>query len=144
MSSCSSRKVKLPLSISPRICSRPWAMVAPSSGDRICCATSIAQWACEPVISSAYRRLSKSIEALMRRMIAAGPPAKRPPHIVLGRFLAPGPAPGRASGLAALGTVAVALLLAVTAAVAAGQDEFKAGEFIPLAPPQPAPEVAFT
>ena len=30
------------------------------------------------------------------------------------------------------------------AAVAAGQDEFKAGEFIPLAPPQPAPEVAFT
>jgi thiol-disulfide isomerase/thioredoxin len=43
-----------------------------------------------------------------------------------------------------LGTVAVALLLAVMAAVAAGQDEFKAGEFIPLAPPQPAPEVAFT
>src|SRR6266404_1122294 len=80
----------------------------------------------------------------MRRMIAAGPPAKRPPHIVLARGLAPGPAPGRASGLAALGTVAVALLLAVTAAVAAGQDEFKAGEFIPLAPPQPAPEVAFT
>jgi len=77
-------------------------------------------------------------------MIAAGPPAKRPPHIVLARGLAPGLAPGRASGLAALGTVAVALLLAVTAAVAAGQDEFKAGEFIPLAPPQPAPEVAFT
>jgi thiol-disulfide isomerase/thioredoxin len=43
-----------------------------------------------------------------------------------------------------LGTVAVALLLAVMAAVAAGQDEFKPGEFIPLAPPQPAPEVAFT
>jgi len=46
--------------------------------------------------------------------------------------------------LASLGTVAVALLLAVMAAVAAGQDEFKAGEFIPLAPLQPAPEVAFT
>jgi thiol-disulfide isomerase/thioredoxin len=72
----------------------------------------------------------------MRRMIAAGPPAKRPPHIVLAR--------GLASGLASLGTVAVALLLAVMAAVAAGQDEFKPGEFIPLAPLQPAPEVAFT
>jgi thiol-disulfide isomerase/thioredoxin len=46
--------------------------------------------------------------------------------------------------LAALGTVAVALLLAVMAAFAAGRDEFKAGEFIALAPPQPAPEVAFT
>ena len=46
--------------------------------------------------------------------------------------------------MASLGTVAVALLLAVMAAVAAGQDEFKAGEFIPLAPLQPAPEVAFT
>ena len=43
-----------------------------------------------------------------------------------------------------MGTVAVALLLAVTAAFAAGPDEFKAGEFIPLARRQPAPEVAFT
>jgi thiol-disulfide isomerase/thioredoxin len=30
------------------------------------------------------------------------------------------------------------------AAFAAGQDEFKPGEFIPLAAPQPAPEVGFT
>ena len=79
----------------------------------------------------------------MRRMIAAGPPAKRPPHIVLApglaRELIRGPARGLASGLVSLGTVAVALLLAVMAAVAAGQDEFKPGEFIPLAPPQPAP-----
>src|ERR1700730_12937901 len=83
----------------------------------------------------------------MRRMIAAGPPAKRPPHIVLAPGLALAPARGSvrglASGLASLGTVAVALLLAAMAALAAGQDEFKPGEFIPLAPPQPAPEVAF-
>ena len=79
----------------------------------------------------------------MRRMIAAGPPAKRPPHIVLIRRLALGLSPGLASGLASLGTVAVALLLPVMAA-AAGQDEFKPGEFSPLASPQPAPEVAFT
>jgi thiol-disulfide isomerase/thioredoxin len=46
--------------------------------------------------------------------------------------------------LASLGTVAVALLLAVAVAFAAGPAEFKAGEFIPLKPPQPAPEVAFT
>ena len=43
-----------------------------------------------------------------------------------------------------MGTVAVALLLAVTAAFAAGPDELKAGEFIPLERPQPASEVAFT
>src|SRR5438552_4268022 len=132
MSSCSSRKVKLPLSISPRICSRPSAMAAPSSGDRISCATSIAQWACEPAISSAYRRLSKSIESLMRRMIAAGPPAKRPPHIVLGRFFT------------SFGTVALAFLFAATAAIAAEPDTVKPGEFIPASPPQPAPEVSFT
>jgi thiol-disulfide isomerase/thioredoxin len=80
----------------------------------------------------------------MRRMIAAGPPAKRPPHILLAPRSAPGLARGLASGLASLGTVAVALLLAVMAAFAAGQDEFKAGEFIALASPQPAPAVSFT
>src|SRR5256885_1854209 len=80
----------------------------------------------------------------MRRMIAEGPAAKRPPHMVLARGSARGLARGLASGLASLGKVAVALLLAVAAAVAAGQDEFKPGEFIPLAAPQPAPEVAFT
>jgi thiol-disulfide isomerase/thioredoxin len=68
----------------------------------------------------------------MRRMIAAGPPAKRPPHIVLGRFLP------------SFGTVALAFLFAATAAVAAEPDTVKPGEFIPASPPQPAPEVSFT
>src|SRR5438445_493481 len=45
----------------------------------------------------------------MRRMIGAGPPAKRPPHIALARRVAS----GLAAGLASLGTVAVALLFAV-------------------------------
>src|SRR5437764_2156626 len=107
-------------------------MAAPSSGDRISWATSIAQWACEPAISSAYRRLSKSIEALMRRMIAAGPPAKRPPHIGLGRFFT------------SFGTVALAFLFAATTALAAELDTVKPGEFIPASPPQPAPEVSFS
>jgi thiol-disulfide isomerase/thioredoxin len=68
----------------------------------------------------------------MRRMIAAGPPAKRPPHIVLGRFFT------------SFGTVALAFLFAATAAVAAEPDTVKPGEFIPASPPQPAPEVSFT
>jgi thiol-disulfide isomerase/thioredoxin len=45
--------------------------------------------------------------------------------------------------LATLGTVALALLLALTAALAAEPD-VKPGEFIPATPPQPAPEVSFT
>src|SRR5438552_1723780 len=57
----------------------------------------------------------------MRRMIAAGPSAKRPPHRAFGPA-APGPAGSRSPGsdpggagclLASFGTVAVALLLAV-------------------------------
>jgi thiol-disulfide isomerase/thioredoxin len=81
----------------------------------------------------------------MRRMIAAGPSAKRPPHIALGAALGPGRSSPRASArfLATFGTVALALLLTVTAALAAEPD-VKPGEFIPASPPQPAPEVSFT
>src|SRR2546430_9765720 len=83
----------------------------------------------------------------MRRMIAAGPSAKRPPHRAFGPA-APGPAGSRSPGadpggsgrlLASFGTVAVALLLAVGAAPAAEPD-LKPGEFIAASPPQPAPE----
>src|SRR5437763_10439961 len=84
----------------------------------------------------------------MRRMIAAGLPAKRPPHITFAPGSKPGwkPGlmPGPASGLASFATVAAALLLTLATALAAGQDEFKPGEFIPAEPPQPAPEVSFT
>ena len=72
----------------------------------------------------------------MRRMIAAGPPAKRPPHI--------GFAWEFAWGSAWFGTVAVALLLALSAAAAAAEERIKLGEFIAVTPPQPAPEVGFT
>ena len=77
----------------------------------------------------------------MRRMIASGPPAKRPPHIAFG----PGLFGPSAFGwvLASFGTVALALLLAAAVAMAAEPD-VKPGEFIPASPPQPAPEVSFT
>jgi thiol-disulfide isomerase/thioredoxin len=68
----------------------------------------------------------------MRRMIAAGPPSKRPPHI---RF-----AWGFASWVIA---VAVTLLLALPAAPAAAEEKLSLGEFIPQTPPQPAPAVGF-
>ena len=67
----------------------------------------------------------------MRRMIVAGPPAKRPPHMELGRFLA------------SFGTVALAFLFVAAAVVAAEPEMVKPGEFIPAATPQPAPEVSF-
>src|SRR5438105_3527482 len=75
----------------------------------------------------------------MRRMIAAGPPAKRPPHIELAwvsaRVLA--------RGLASFGTVALVLLLALSPA-SGDAEKIRLGEFIPVLPPQPAPEIAFT
>jgi len=88
----------------------------------------------------------------MRRMIAAGPPAKRPPHmgLTLGGLALAGLGPGRSGRgklgrfLASFGTVALALLFALAAASAAEQDALKPGEFIPASPPQPAPEVSFT
>jgi len=68
-------------------------------------------------------------------MIAAGPPAKRPPHIGLSGF----------AGVSAwFGTALLVLLLALPEAVAAGDEMIRLGEFIPVTPPQPAPEVAFT
>lgn len=43
-----------------------------------------------------------------------------------------------------LGTLAIVLLLALPAAAAADDGKMRLGEFIPLTPPQPAPQVAFT
>jgi thiol-disulfide isomerase/thioredoxin len=68
----------------------------------------------------------------MRRMIAAGPPAKRPPQF------------GLVSRSAWFGTVAVALLVALSAAAAAEEEKLSLGEFIAESAPQPAPETAFT
>jgi len=68
----------------------------------------------------------------MRRMIAAGPPSKRPPQF------------GLVSRLAWSGTVAVALLVALSAAAAAEEEKLRLGEFIPESSPQPAPETGFT
>jgi thiol-disulfide isomerase/thioredoxin len=75
----------------------------------------------------------------MRRMIAAGPPAKRPPHIVLGT--------GADGGVGRRVIVAALLLLASTVGAAAQspeEPEIKPGEFIPAAPPQPAPQISLT
>jgi thiol-disulfide isomerase/thioredoxin len=75
----------------------------------------------------------------MRRMIAAGPPAKRPPHI---RFVS---VSARAFGsrFTSFGTALFVLLLALSAATADAEN-LRLGEFIPVSPPQPAPQVAFT
>src|SRR5712691_12625104 len=71
----------------------------------------------------------------MRRMIAAGPPAKRPPHIALVGFT---------GGSAWFGTVVLVLLLVLSAAAAAADEKIRPGEFIPATPPQPAPHADFT
>jgi len=71
----------------------------------------------------------------MRRMIAAGPLSKRPPHNLFAWLSA---------FWARCATALVALLLAFSVAVAAEDEKPKLGEFIPAKPPQPAPEVGFT
>ncbi len=71
----------------------------------------------------------------MRRMIAAGPPSKRPPQFGLVGF---------AGGLAWFGTALFVLLLALSAAAPAEEEKMRLGEFIPTSPPQPAPETGFT
>jgi thiol-disulfide isomerase/thioredoxin len=71
----------------------------------------------------------------MRRMIAAGPLSKRPPHNLFAWLSA---------FWARCATALIALLLAFTVAVAAEDEKTKLGEFIPATPPQPAPEVGFT
>jgi thiol-disulfide isomerase/thioredoxin len=78
----------------------------------------------------------------MRRMIAAGPPAKRPPHIRLVSVSAGSLARFFAAGLISFGTVALVLLLALSSAAA--DEKLRLGEFIPVSPPQPAPAVSFT
>ena len=71
----------------------------------------------------------------MRRMIAAGPVSNRPPHNLFAWLSA---------FWARCATALVALLLALSVAVAAEDEKTKLGEFIPAKPPQPAPEVGFT
>jgi thiol-disulfide isomerase/thioredoxin len=73
-------------------------------------------------------------------MIAAGLPAKRPPHIALVSVLVR----GVTGGFVSFGTVAIVLLLALATAMPAAADKMRLGEFIAQTPPQPAPEVAFT
>jgi thiol-disulfide isomerase/thioredoxin len=70
----------------------------------------------------------------MRRMIAAGPPSKRPPHIGLVEF---------AGGLAWFGTALFVLLIGLST-TAAADETIRPGEFIPATPPQPAPATEFT
>ena len=79
----------------------------------------------------------------MRRMIAAGPPAKRPPHRALG--FASAAVSSLSRGLLLLIAI-TSLLVASTFYPAARADEpdTKLGEFIPAATPQPAPELSFT
>ena len=72
----------------------------------------------------------------MRRMIAAGPPLKRPPHNALAR--------SSGSGWSVLFGTALLVLLALSAAVAHAADTLRLGEFIPVAPAQPAPAASFT
>jgi thiol-disulfide isomerase/thioredoxin len=74
----------------------------------------------------------------MRRMIAAGPASKRPPHSVLAGTARPGR--GRLSTLFATAFATFLVLLSAEAAA----DSTKIGQFIPVAPPQPAPAAAFT
>lgn len=79
----------------------------------------------------------------MRRMIAAGPPAKRPPHKVLGGSCEAVSPASRGLGLLIVAVIFFAVS-AGSAAWADDPDQMKLGEFIPAASPQPAPEISVT
>src|SRR5690606_21398873 len=87
-------KANSPLSNSPWTWSRPRLMASRSSAPMMPCAASMSAWAREPSMSSAARRRSKSIEALMASITAEGPAAKRPPHIVFAEAVTAGFPPG--------------------------------------------------
>jgi thiol-disulfide isomerase/thioredoxin len=82
----------------------------------------------------------------MRRMIAAGPPANRPPHIELASQAARSRwSPWQGSALSR--GVTILFLLALTVPAPAADDantSVALGQFSPAAAPLPAPEVAFT
>src|SRR6185312_3241171 len=58
-------------------------MAEQSSGETIPCWASIWTCAIDPAISCRHNRLSNGMEALISRITAAGPSAKRPPHMLL-------------------------------------------------------------
>lgn len=78
----------------------------------------------------------------MRRMTAAGPPSKRPPHSALARASGPGRLSAALSATAAFAVFLVTL--SATGNNSAVGDSIKIGQFIPVAPPQPAPPAVFT
>jgi hypothetical protein len=83
MSSSAVEKAKVAASISDKTVSRPSRMASASLSLRMPVAASMAAWARDPSMSWRASRLSNPIEALIASMIASGPAAKRPPHIVL-------------------------------------------------------------
>src|SRR5215469_6785072 len=80
----------------------------------------------------------------MRRMIAAGPPAKRPPHRVLGDACEAVSSASRGLGLLIVAVIFFAVSASGSPAWADDTDQVKLGEFIPAASPQPAPEISIT
>src|SRR5690606_12067325 len=75
--------VKEPPSISASTSVRPATMLSRSSCVRMPVSASIVAWAIDPAISWRNRRWSNPIEALISSMMASGPVANRPPHILL-------------------------------------------------------------
>ena len=62
--------------------SSPRLISAASAFEMMPCFASMAAWALEPLMSCAKRRWSNPMEALISSMMASGPEAKRPPHIL--------------------------------------------------------------
>ena len=83
MSSSEVLNANSPRSISDKTVSSPFPIASASVGLMMPCAASIAAWARLPWISWALIRWSNPIEAFIASMIASGPEAKRPPHMLL-------------------------------------------------------------
>ncbi len=82
MSSSAVENGNSPVSISDNTVSRPSRIASASLSLMMPVAANMAAWAREPAMSCGASRRSYPIEALIASMIASGPAAKRPPHIV--------------------------------------------------------------
>src|SRR5580692_4684582 len=116
-------------------------MASASVAEIIPCFASMLACATEPAMSSWARRLSNSMEALISSMTEAGPPSKRPPHILFA-LMDLGPMPF-SKIVAAAFAAALAVLYVIRPVEASPAIPKALSALVPDKAPKPVPAVSF-